>query len=220
MSLEIGVIFDWDGVVIDSSEHHERSWELLAEEGGFALPPDHFKKGFGMKNELIIPTLLNWTQEPTEIERLSLRKEALYRDVVRDIGIAPLPGVEAFLQSLQDAQIPFVIGSSTHRENIETGLEITGLKQYFVEITSAEDVSHGKPDPEVFLKAAGKIRRAPEVCVVIEDAFVGIEAARRAGMRVIAVATTNPLSDLIDKADIAVQSLEEIDAQKCQQLFG
>ncbi|MGB8166943.1 MAG: hypothetical protein WCF18_05590 [Chthoniobacteraceae bacterium] len=72
-----GAIFDWDGVVIDSSKHHEESWERLARELGHTLAPDHFKKGFGRKNEFIIPNLLHWTSEPAEIHRISLRKEAL-----------------------------------------------------------------------------------------------------------------------------------------------
>jgi beta-phosphoglucomutase-like phosphatase (HAD superfamily) len=103
------------------------------------------------------------------------------------------------------------IGSSTHRENIEISLDVLGLRSFFRDIVSAEDVSHGKPDPEVFLRAAEKIGMAPERCVVFEDAHVGIEAARRAGMRVIAVATTNPIEEL-GKADRAVKRLDELEA--------
>lgn len=205
-----GAIFDWDGVVIDSSSQHEESWERLALEIAKPLPEGHFKLGFGRKNEFIIPEQLQWSRDPDEIHRLSLRKEALYRDIVKERGLSPLPGVKEWLQKLADAGVPCVIGSSTHRLNIEVSLEIIHLAEYFADIVSAEDVTHGKPAPDVFLKAAAKIDREPGMCVVFEDAHVGIQAAHNAGMKVVAVATTNPLHDL-GKADLAVEQLDRID---------
>ena len=70
-----GAIFDWDGVIIDSSRHHEKSWEMLAEAEGLSLPADHFTRGFGRKNQIIIPEILHWTNDPVEIERIGARKE-------------------------------------------------------------------------------------------------------------------------------------------------
>ncbi|MGB8356048.1 MAG: HAD family phosphatase [Chthoniobacteraceae bacterium] len=204
-----GAIFDWDGVVIDSSFHHEESWERLAREIGKSLPEGHFKAGFGRKNEFIIPGLLDWSHDVDEINRISLRKEALYRDVVKEHGLSPLPGVKEWLQRLKDAGIPCVVGSSTHRLNIETSLDIIHLREYFADIVSAEDVTQGKPAPDVFLKAAAKIHRDPKVCVVFEDAHVGIQAARNAGMKVVGVATTHPLAEL-GAADFAVKRLDEL----------
>jgi HAD superfamily hydrolase (TIGR01509 family) len=205
-----GAVFDWDGVIIDSSRHHEESWvRLAAEEGGRLLPEGHFKKGFGRKNEWIIPHLLGWTEDPAEIRRLSLRKEALYREIVAEWGIEPLPGVREWLERLHAAQIPCVIGSSTHRLNIESTLDRMAFRHHFQEIVTAEDVSQGKPDPEVFLKAAGKIGVAPGRCVVFEDAHVGMEAARRAGMKLVAVATTHPAGEL-QAADRVVHRLDEL----------
>jgi beta-phosphoglucomutase family hydrolase len=215
----IGAIFDWDGVVIDSSAHHEESWERLAKETGYTLPPGHFKKGFGMKNELIIPNFLQWTSDPAEVNRLSLRKEALYREIVLEWGLAPLAGVVTWLNQLRKAGIPCAIGSSTHRLNIETGLTSIGLRDRFQVIITAEDVSHGKPDPEVFLKAAGRLAVPPERCVVFEDALVGIEAAHRGGMKVVAVATTNAI-DLLKGADVAVHQLDELSVDRLRQLIG
>jgi len=202
-------IFDWDGVVIDSSRQHEESWERLASEEARPLPEGHFKAGFGRKNEFIIPQILQWTADSAEVRRLSLRKEALYREIIVERGLEPLPGVRPWLERLAAAGIPCAIGSSTHRENIEVSLDVLGLRTFFQDIVTSEDVSHGKPDPEVFLKAAEKLGIAPALCVVFEDAHVGIEAAHRAGMRVIAVATTNPLADL-GKADRAVMRLDEL----------
>jgi beta-phosphoglucomutase family hydrolase len=204
-----GAVFDWDGVIIDSSRQHEKSWELLAAEENRPLPPDHFKRSFGMKNEKIIPELLRWTSDPQEIRRLSLRKEALYREIVRAEGIAPLAGVVGWLNRLRDASVPCAIASSTHRENITCTLGVLGLEKFFAAIVSAEDVTHGKPDPEVFLMAARKIGVPAKRCVVFEDAHVGIEAARAAGMKVIGVATTHPAETLQD-ADRVVHHLDEL----------
>jgi beta-phosphoglucomutase family hydrolase len=215
----IGVIFDWDGVIIDSSSHHEESWERLAKETGYQLPADHFKKGFGMKNEFIIPNLLHWTADPAEVNRLSLRKETLYREIVVEWGLKPLSGVVAWLDQLRDAGISCAIGSSTHRLNIETGLALIGLRDRFHAIITAEDVSHGKPDPEVFLKAAGRLGLAPARSVVFEDALVGIEAAHRGGMKVVAVATTNSI-DLLKDADLAVFGLYELTIERLRRLVG
>jgi beta-phosphoglucomutase family hydrolase len=202
-------IFDWDGVVINSASHHETSWERLAKECGYDLPENHFKRGFGMKNEVIIPELLSWTSIPTEIRILSLRKEAIYRDVVRELGIQPLPGVREWLVALQTAGVPCVIATSTHRENITTALELLGFGEFFQGAVTAEDVSRGKPDPEVFLTAAKKLGVAPEDCVVFEDALVGIAAAKAAGMRVAAVTTTES-RDKLSHADWVVDQLDQL----------
>lgn len=191
-----GAIFDWDGVVVDSSAHHEASWERLAEETGLPLPAGHFKRGFGMKNEWILPNLLGWAHEPEAISRLSLRKEELYRDIMRERGIEALPGVRTLLDLLHEKGIPAVIGSSTHRLNITTTLDALGLAHRFADICSAEDVTVGKPDPQVFLLAAQKINRSPRQCIVFEDAQVGIDAALAGDMKAIGVATTHPLGTL------------------------
>ncbi len=209
----IGVIFDWDGVIIDSSRQHEASWERLAAEEGRALPPGHFKAGFGKKNEWIIPGLLGWAHEPAEIHRLSLRKEALYRDIVVEWGLEPLPGVREFLERLRDAGVPCCIGSSTHRENITTILGVLGFAGLLGAMVTAEDVTQGKPHPDVFLKAAATIGCVPARCVVFEDAFAGIEAARAGGMKVVGVATTHPAEVLAGKVDRIVQRLDELRAE-------
>jgi len=216
--MHFGALFDWDGVVIDSSVHHDRSWTLLAEEVNKPLPSDHFVRGFGMKNQAIIPEILEWTEDPEEIEELSLRKEFLYRQIIEREGITPLPGVIPLLQLLNDHDVACSVASSTHRKNIETVFEMTGLGEHFAAIVTAEDVTKGKPHPDVFLKSAAAIDRIPERCVVFEDALVGIEAGLAAGAKVVAVATTSPL-DMLGEAHLAVRSLTEIDWRVFNGLF-
>ena len=209
MDCKRGAIFDWDGVIINSAAQHETSWERLAKECGKTLPENHFKRGFGMKNEVIIPELLHWTTVPTEIRLLSLRKEAIYREVIREQGITALQNIESWLRMLRDEEIPCAIASSTHRENITTTLEVLGLEEFFPAIVAGEDVKRGKPDPEVFLTAARQIGVEPGNAVVFEDALVGIAAARAAGMRVVAVATTEP-KEKLSHADWVVDRLDEL----------
>jgi beta-phosphoglucomutase family hydrolase len=214
----MGAIFDWDGVVIDSSSHHEESWNRLAQETGKTLPEGHFKRGFGMKNEWIIPNLLGWTQDVQAISRLSLRKEELYRDVIQEKGIEPLPGIRELLELLASKGIPCAIGSSTHLLNITSTLKRLRLENHFHAIRSAEDVSKGKPDPEIFLKAAESIQRQPAGCVVFEDAQVGIDAAVAAQMKVVGVATTHPAAQLL-RASQVVNRLTEVDWEKWLSLW-
>jgi beta-phosphoglucomutase family hydrolase len=202
-------IFDWDGVILDSSRQHEASWQLLARENGLPLPPDFFRRSFGMKNERIIPELLGWTRDPERVRQLGDRKEALYRELIRREGVQPLPGVRAWLETLRGAGIPCAVGSSTPRRNIDCVMDALGLRGFFRVIVAGEDVTRGKPHPEVFLRAAERLGVPPSRCVVFEDAHVGLEAARAAGMKVVGVATTHPPESL-RAADRVVRRLDEL----------
>ena len=207
--MKIGAIFDWDGVIIDSSALHEKSWELLAREEKLDLSEDHFKKGFGRKNQYIIPNILKWTNDTDEVERLGDRKEALYRESLSAVELEPLPGVRDLLTELKSSGIPMAVGSSTPRVNLDAVLGILGFEDIFDHLVAGDDVGKGKPDPEVFIKAAERIGCACHHCVVFEDAHYGIEAGLAGGMKVIAVATTHPVEDL-GKAHWAVKSLEDV----------
>jgi len=216
----LGVIFDWDGVIVDSSAAHEAAWERLAVEAGRPLPAGHFKAGFGRKNEQIIPHILGWNLPPAEVTRLGRRKEELYRDVLRTTGIEPLPGVRAFLTGLRAADVPCAVGSSTERLNIDTIMGVIGLGPYFRAIVSADDVTKGKPDPQVFLLGAARLGVAPAGCVVFEDAFAGLEAARAGGMKAVGVATTHPAAALGPHADRVVRRLDEVTVAELRALVN
>jgi HAD superfamily hydrolase (TIGR01509 family) len=208
---QLGVVFDWDGVVVDSAPQHEASWECLAAEEGLDLPHAHFQRGFGRRNHYIIPQVLGWTHDPGEIERLSRRKEVLYRECLHATKITPLPGVRMLLENLRSCGVTCAVGSSTERRNVEMVLELLRLNGLFAALVTAEDVTRGKPDPEVFIKAARAIQREPEHCVVIEDTEPGLQAARRAGMYALAVATTHQEADL-PSADRVVADLVGVSA--------
>lgn len=220
----IGAVFDLDGVLIDSHDQHRRSWFLLAGEIGRPLTDEQFKISFGMRNEQVIPGVFRWTgaEDREAIRELGDRKEAIYRELLRAEGLVALPGVIPFLDALRGADIPMSVGSSTPRLNIEVCLALAGLDAFFgAAYTGAEDVARGKPDPEVFLTAARKIAREPGRCFVVEDAHVGIEAARRAGMRTIAVTTTHPAETFAGgaAADWVVSSLTEVTLERVRSWF-
>jgi len=208
----IGAIFDWDGVVIDSADLHEKSWEILAKEINRILPPDHFERGFGKRNETIIGSMLGWSNDQLEIIKWGNRKEEIYRELGLKDGIPLITRSKNFITELHNHAIPLVIGTSTERKNIELAIEQNKLAGMFVGAVCSEDVSRGKPDPEVFLKAAQLINKDPHVCVVFEDSTHGIEAAVHAGMIPVGITTTNPKKELLDKgAKLVVDHLDEID---------
>lgn len=218
MNSSPGVLFDLDGVLIDSHDQHEQSWFMLADEISQPLSKEQFKESFGMRNEMCIPDVFGWAKrdEVEKIQQLGDRKEELYRELLASSGLKPLPGVMELVADLKESGIPFSLGSSTSRKNIEVCFRTTGLDAYFLShYTGAEDVSRGKPAPDVFLEAARKIDCEPTDCIVIEDAHVGIEAAKAGGMKAVAVTTTHPRSSFEELSpELTVDSLEELDAER------
>lgn len=217
----LGFIFDWDGVVVNSSKLHEKSWELLADEIRMSLPHGHFKKGFGKRNSVIIPEILGWSRKESEIEEWSLRKEEIYRKLGRDWGIEMIPGIRTFLQDIMVHKIPAVIGTSTDRKNIDLAFEQLGIGEFFCGAICSEDVNLGKPNPEVFLKGAEVLGLPPKNCVVFEDSLHGIEAAIAGGMHGVAITTSQP-ADLLMKAGahLVVDSPMELTVSELIKQFG
>lgn len=212
------VIFDLDGVLIDSAEFHRESWYLLAGEESFAMTDQLFKETFGLPNWVILPRALEREVGPEEIERLSWRKEALYREAAKG-KLQPLPGVLSLLHGLKERCARLAIGSSTPKENIAFVLDELRLHGVFDAVVSSDDVTKGKPDPEVFLTAADRLGVLPDHCAVIEDAVAGVEAAKAGGMKCIAVTTTHPAKSL-SPADLVVDSLEQVTAEAVEMLVG
>lgn len=163
---ELGVILDWDGVVVDSGDLHERAWTRLAEELGQPLPAGFFASTFGLRNQQAIPLFTSWARadEVERIAALAHRKESLFRELVRVEGLRPIPGVRALLAALAAAGVPLAVGTSAPRENLDVGLAALELDARFDATVTAEDVRRGKPDPEVFLRCAAAIAREPGHC--------------------------------------------------------
>lgn len=217
MVADWGVICDWDGVIVDSSAPHEASWKAVASEAGCLFPDEAFKRGFGMKNQAIIGELLRWTEDPKLIQRWSRRKEELYREMVRRNGLGFVPGARELLAALKGRGVPCAIASSTPLPNITCVLDALGVRPYFQATVTSEDVSRGKPDPQVFLLAAQRLGMPPARCVVLEDAPVGIQAARAAGMRAVAFTTTHP-AEWLSGADLVAAHPGQVSVDELQRL--
>jgi len=210
------VIWDLDGVIIDSAEEHRKSWHRLAQAEGLPLTDEQFYATFGMRNDVIIPKL--WGPMPPErIEVMADRKEEYYREFMRNAA-TPLPGAIELLSALRDAGYRQALASSTPIKNIELVNEILGLDRYLSVLVSGESVARGKPAPDVFLKAAAELGIEPARCLVIEDAVAGVQAAHAGGMLCIAVAGERDLPEL-RRADLMVKDLREVTVSHVRSLL-
>jgi len=205
MSSTGAVLWDLDGTLIDSEQYHWLAWRDAMAAEGVPLTHAEFLKTFGLRNDAIIPQWIPGASTE-QIERIAGAKEQLYRQLVREGGLVPLPGAAEWTERLASGGWRQAIASSAPRENIDVVLAVIGRGFVFQTIVSAEDVTRGKPDPQVFLTAAARLGSAPGRSIVVEDAPAGIEAARRAGMPSIGVSRTGtPLP-----ADLAVASLADL----------
>jgi beta-phosphoglucomutase len=203
-----GLLFDMDGVLIDSREFHWQSWQILQkEEPRLTFTHETFLAGFGMTNEGILKKMLPETT-PEERQKLADKKEAHFRELCQG-KLTLLPGMESFLQDVQKHNIPRIIASSAPKKNLNFFLENTALSQYFDSFVSGEEVEHGKPAPDVFLKAASRLQLSPNQCIVLEDSPSGLAAGRAAGCFVAAFATTNAIPHLIP-CDILYSSPKDL----------
>lgn len=186
-------LFDMDGVIVDNRDAHLNAFVEFARRHGIPnLDVQSLLPFFGSTNAVIMSHLFGRNDIPAEeVERLSQEKEAIYRKLY-DPVMAPAKGLTTLLQQLQNAGIRIAVGSSAPRVNVDFVLNRCHIAPYFDAVASGSEITHSKPDPEVYLLAAKKLGVAPEDCVVFEDAFVGMEAARRAGCRVVALASTFP----------------------------
>ncbi len=213
----VGVIFDMDGVIVDSYEPHLESWRMLAREIGAEVTEEQFAGTFGRTSRDIIRTLFGETDN-AKVRQYDDRKESLYRDLVR--GRLPMmPGVRSLVRTLSAAGARIAIGSSGPRENVELVCSSADLMIFVDARISGADVTHGKPDPEVFIRAANTLGLKPSQCIVVEDAPVGIQAAHAGGMKCICLRSPRSPKG-IESADLIVDSLEEITIARLVELFG
>ncbi len=201
-----------DGTLVDTGELHFQAWLTLAAELGKPFTRADFAATFGWRNPEIIPKLFGNQYSDQKVLELGDRKENLYREQAKK-GVTLLPGVRTLLEELHAAGLRQAVGSSAPRANLELILELTETTRFFAAIVSMEDTQRGKPDPEVFLRAAAKLDISPKHCLVIEDAPAGIQAARAGGMRSIAVTFVghhDPNTLRGAGADLVVPSLEPV----------
>jgi beta-phosphoglucomutase len=206
------VLWDMDGTLIDSAEYHWSTWRDTLAELGVALTESEFRGWFGSRNDRILRMYLPEISAQ-DIARIGEQKESRYRALVRANGIALLPGVGHWLETLHRAGWLQAVASSAPPANIAVLLEVLRLGSLLQATVSAEEVEHGKPAPDVFLRAAEKLGVPPGRSVVVEDAAVGVEAGRRGGMRTIGIGHPSVLD-----ADLVIASMADLPADAFDRL--
>jgi HAD superfamily hydrolase (TIGR01509 family) len=209
------VLWDLDGTLVDSGDYHWRSWRDTMREESLELTYEQFLDSFGQRNDRILANWLGEGTDPSRITRIGDAKEARYRALARREGLVVLPGAREWVTRLHAQGWRQAIASSAPRENVDVMIEGVGIRHVIDAFVSAEDVTKGKPDPDVFLAAASRLHVAPARSIVVEDAAAGVEAARRAGMKCIGVNAGVTLA-----ADVFVRSLTDLPADVFERLLG
>jgi beta-phosphoglucomutase len=209
------VLWDLDGTLADSRAYHWRAWRETMAADGVVVTEAQFGASFGQRNDRILSAWLGPDAAPERVHRLGEAKERYFRELVEREGLVPLPGGAEWARRLDREGWRQAIASSAPRLNVEVMRRALGLAECLRALAGAEDVRAGKPDPEVFFVAAGRVGVPPARCIVVEDAAAGIEAARRAGMRSIGVGAP-PLA----AADVAVGSLADLPPDAFDRLVG
>lgn len=186
MSLR-AVIFDVDGTLVDNHEAHEAAWLVWGERHGVAVDHAFYQEHlYARPNERILRTLLGEQVTDAEVERWAVEKEAIYREMYGP-RMAAMPGLGELLKGLSASGMPCGVASNAERVNVDFVVDGLAIRPYLQVVLAREDVAQGKPDPELFLKAAQALACEPARCLVFEDSATGFEAARRAGMPCVAI---------------------------------
>lgn len=216
------VVWDMDGTLVDTADLHFAAWVQLARELDRPFTRADFAATFGRRNPEILRYLFGEHLTDTHVAEFGARKENFYRTAAQQ-GVELLPGVRPLLEALHNAGFKQAIGSSAPRGNLDLILQLTGINPYLEAVVAMEDTQRGKPDPQVFLVAAEKLGVPPARALVLEDAVAGVEAAKAAGMRCIAVTFVGHHGEERLKAagaDLVVANLEQVSVQTVRGLIG
>lgn len=212
------VIFDMDGVLVDSYKPHYESWNRMANRHGLEMSEEQFAKTFGRTSRDIIRYLWGSQVPEEDIPAWDEEKEAAYRDILRD-HFPEMDGASELISALHRNGFAMAIGSSGPPDNIQVVLDELPCGKLISETVDGTQVSKGKPDPEVFLKAAKKLGVPPHRCAVIEDAPAGVQAAGDAKMASIAITGTAPKEQLAQSAHLVIDTLRTLTPQKILDLI-
>jgi beta-phosphoglucomutase len=220
--LPAALIFDMDGVLVNSNPFHVQKWKEFLEERRIPYNAEDLPKQIlGIRNDTAFQRFFGRELGEGELEKLSEGLEASFRAVFRPHA-QPLPGLKALIDECHAEGIPLAVASSAMSKNVDFVVDTLKLRPYFAAIATGDDVSRPKPDPEIYLKTAEQLGLAPVKCVAFEDSFVGIESAKRAGMKCVAIASTFPAEELRrqTQADLVVKGFEELSLSRLRELFG
>jgi len=219
--LPAAVIFDMDGVLVNSNPYHLQKWIDLFNEHHIpfdeaALP----EQTLGWRNDTTFRLFFGSQLTSEDIHRLNEELEAKFRKAFGPHA-KPLPGVQSLIVECHAAGVPMAVASSAIRKNVEFVLEALQWRPYFCCLVTGDEVSHPKPHPEIYVKTAQELGLAPAFCLAFEDSFVGVEAAKRAGVKCVAIASTFPAEELRKRteADVVAPGFEGITLNTLRGLF-
>ncbi len=201
------VIWDMDGVLVDTGDYHFLSWREVSNGFGYDYTRDQFDRDFGMKNPDILKRMMGDDTPEPFIEEFCQKKEELFLEMIHG-QLQPMPGLLPILSQLREKTVPMALASSSPIHNINVLLEELQIRSFFDAVLSVGSLP-GKPEPDVFLEAASRLNMPAASCVVFEDSIAGVAAAKAAGMTCIAITTTNP-RDLLRKADLIIDAYENL----------
>jgi beta-phosphoglucomutase family hydrolase len=190
------VLFDLDGVLIDTTDLHYRVWDEFARGRGFVPTRDQLLATNGRRADETIRLWLGQTLSDHEVAAITADREMYFNRLLETAALPVVPGAAEFVSSLKRANIPIAVATSATPRNARLSLARIAMEKVFAVIISAADVTHGKPHPEPYLKAAAGLGVAAKDCLVIEDSVSGIRAAKAAGCQCLALATTFPWETL------------------------
>jgi len=211
------VIWDMDGVLVDSLPTHVEAWQIILTRYGYQYTYEQMIPVFGMNDVSVLSTLTNGRFTEEEQKTLAREKESIYQDLIGR-EIKSLPGVSTWLENFRDGGLKQTLASSSTRESISIILKNLHIDSFFDIVVSGEGFP-SKPNPFIFLKAAEKLNIQPENLLVIEDSAVGVEAAKTAGMYCLAVTTTTTKEEL-KKADLVVNRLNQLTIPLLESIFS
>lgn len=207
MTVETGILWDMDGVLVDTGDLHYLSWARTLAYYGADFSKDLFRQTFGMNNTGILEIVFGRKPDAKLLAEISELKEGWFRCSIKG-QLAPMPGVLDWLNQLRALGVRQAVASSAPLLNVEAVVDELAIRPYFGALFSGFDLP-GKPHPATFLEAARLIGVQPDRCLVIEDSIPGVQAAKSAGMACIAVLTTNP-AEALSQADLIVDRLDHL----------
>ena len=185
------IIFDLDGTLVDSLPYHHESWRIFfknnnLEENDFSEILKEYKGGGTLE---LMTSVFGDTYTRDELKKMSDDKEVIFRDIYKS-KIYPIEGLNKFLDNLKENNILLSIGSNAIRKNVLMTIQELGITNYFSSIICGDEVSRGKPDPEMYLKTLSNLKVSKNECIIFEDSIEGIEAARNADIKVVGVTSS------------------------------
>lgn len=218
--IPMAALFDMDGVIVDNMAYHEVAWQAFCDAHGIPFSRETYYSQLNGKNALDSFTfLLGRTPSPEELKTLTDEKEELYR---KNYGpfLVPADGLVGFLHMLRDRGVKTAVATSAPIENVLFTIDGTGIRSLFDVVVDASMVTNGKPAPDIYLKAAELVGVQPDRCVVFEDALLGIQAGKAAGMKVVGIATSHSPEELAPLTDGVMHDFREIDWEHFEGLLA